>query len=372
VIEAAKVCAPAQPKDIRNLDRRLPVTADGEPMSLAAFCKHIDATIGSALSGTAYERLWLIYLLLNKEASGVEKLEVDHEDPSNNSPLGFCSLTVRQPVFHRAVVEMINKHRAWSKRLGKSLPDKRAITTPVYEVLRQMGIAPVPRSRGPPDTDPGPRDFLYSTKYVYHKDKYFRTVYRTLKNGIYIGREETMKMHFQYSEDDPSGEGRSLPPPPPGTAFRDVGGGIKGGEGEIGAVARVVGLVGGAGGAVGGGAGNAMSADEMGASEAGRALDAKRKEKKARVRKPSSPAVVPPTKESEEAMALESLKREKAAKDANASASGKDSPTSRAAAKRQKMSPGLGVIGGFVVHPLVDQPILGSGDENRGIEVFFI
>jgi hypothetical protein len=33
-------------------------------------------------SGTAYERLWLIYLLLNKEASGVEKLEVDHEHPS--------------------------------------------------------------------------------------------------------------------------------------------------------------------------------------------------------------------------------------------------------------------------------------------------
>lgn len=33
----------------------------------------------------------------------------------------------------------------------------------------------------PTETDPGPRDFLYSTKYVYHKDKYFRTVYRTLK-----------------------------------------------------------------------------------------------------------------------------------------------------------------------------------------------
>ena len=42
-------------------------------------------------------------------------------------------------------------------------------------------------------------------------------------------------------------------------------------------VARVVGLVGVAGGAAGGGAGNATSADEMGASEAGRALDAKRK-----------------------------------------------------------------------------------------------
>jgi hypothetical protein len=188
VIEAARVCAPVQPKDIRSLDRRMPPTPDGQPMTLSAFCKHIDATIGSALSGTAYERLWLIYLLLHKEGSGVEKLEVDNEDPSNNSPLGFTSLTVRQPVFHKAVVDMIQKSRAWSKRLGKSLPDKRAITTPVYEVLRQMGIAPVPRSRGPPDTDPGPRDFLYSTKYVYHKDKYFRTVYRTLKNGIYIGR----------------------------------------------------------------------------------------------------------------------------------------------------------------------------------------
>ena len=186
---------------------------------------------------------------------------------------------------------------------------------------------------------------------------------------------------FVYTEMNEDGTPKLAPPPPPpkpaltngisngrGSQVR----GNKKGGGKSAVLSRNLGLVGGAGGAVGGGAGNAMSADEMGASEAGRALDAKRKEKKARVRKPSSPAVVPPTKESEEAMALESLKREKAAKDANASASGKDSPTSRAAAKRQKMSPGLGVIGGFVVHPLVDQPILGSGDENRGIEVFFI
>jgi hypothetical protein len=47
-----------------------------------------------------------------------------------------------------ALQEMINSHRAWSKRLGKSPAEKRAKTTPVYEVLRQMGIAPVPRSRG--------------------------------------------------------------------------------------------------------------------------------------------------------------------------------------------------------------------------------
>jgi hypothetical protein len=44
--------------------------------------------------GTTLERLWLIYELINAEASGAEKIEVDQADPSNNSPLGFCSITV--------------------------------------------------------------------------------------------------------------------------------------------------------------------------------------------------------------------------------------------------------------------------------------
>ncbi len=47
-----------------------------------------------------------------------------------------------------------------------------------------MGIAPVPNSRRPKDTDPGPRDFLYSTKYAFCPERYLCTVHHTLTNGI--------------------------------------------------------------------------------------------------------------------------------------------------------------------------------------------
>jgi len=46
------------------------------------------------VEGTMLERLWLIYELVNAEASGVVQIKVDQADPSNNSPLGFCSITV--------------------------------------------------------------------------------------------------------------------------------------------------------------------------------------------------------------------------------------------------------------------------------------
>ena len=50
---------------------------------------------------------------------------------------------MRQPEFNEAVVRMIKNHTAWSKCLGQSVPSvpvKRAITTPVNEVMMIMSF----------------------------------------------------------------------------------------------------------------------------------------------------------------------------------------------------------------------------------------
>jgi hypothetical protein len=116
-----------------------------------------------------------------------------------------------------------------------------------------MGIAPVPNlrgtganSRGPKATDPGPRDFLYSTEYAFCPEKYVRTVHRALTNGISNGRGSQV-------------------------------GGIKEGEGEIVVVARNLGSVRGAGGAAGGSTGSTVRHGDLRARGTRRTPDAKRK-----------------------------------------------------------------------------------------------
>ncbi len=91
------------------------------------------------------------------------------------------------------------------------------------QVLSQMGIAPVPNSRGHKDTDPGPSPGSVS------------------RVGVF-------------------GSAR-----------------VKEGEGEIAVVARILGLVGGAGGAAGGSTGSTVRHGDIRASGTRRTPDAKRK-----------------------------------------------------------------------------------------------
>jgi hypothetical protein len=106
-------------------------------------------------------------LLANLRATGIVCFIRD-SSPRNESVWGFKSLVVNDPVcFNQAWRQLAQGMRA---RGGE--PAKRP-TEIFNKVLRFCGVTARRGTRGPPNTDPDPRDFLYSECYdfVYSKQE---------------------------------------------------------------------------------------------------------------------------------------------------------------------------------------------------------
>jgi hypothetical protein len=106
-------------------------------------------------------------LLANLRATGIVRF-IHDSSPRNESVWGFKSLVVNDPVcFNQAWRQLAQGMRA---RGGE--PAKRP-TEIFNKVLRFCGVTARRGTRGPPNTDPDPRDFLYSECYdfVYSKQE---------------------------------------------------------------------------------------------------------------------------------------------------------------------------------------------------------
>ena len=108
------------------------------------------------------------------------------DQPHGNSLLGFAEINVHALVeFNACVRQMVlqDKMHCW---LVNGRKDIKEPTGPVYELLRQLGVKPVRGTRGPLQTDPGKRDFIYYSRYTYEQDLMLRNRNR-LQPG-FIGR----------------------------------------------------------------------------------------------------------------------------------------------------------------------------------------
>ena len=124
-------------------------------------------------------------LLVDLNDKRVITLKVS-DQPHENSLLGFAEINVHALVeFNACVRQMVlqDKMHCW---LVNGKKDIKEPTGPVYELLRQLGVKPVRGTRGPLQTDPGKRDFIYYSRYTYEQDLMLRNRNR-LQPG-FIGR----------------------------------------------------------------------------------------------------------------------------------------------------------------------------------------
>ena len=120
-------------------------------------------------------------LLLHMNTQGIITLQRT-EDLCGNCMLGFAEIHVHRVMeFNAGVRRMVAEDISgcWLVN-GKSV--LKQPTGSVYEVLRQIGVKPERGTRGPAETDPGKRDFMY-----YHKFRYDRVLMARNKNRLETG-----------------------------------------------------------------------------------------------------------------------------------------------------------------------------------------
>lgn len=86
--------------------------------------------------------------------------------PEGNCVLGFESIVVDQPAFYQEVCALVRSTPVWNQQMSASSMCKNT-TAPVYELLRQIGVKPGKHSRGPPEHDPGKREFMYAKRFSF-------------------------------------------------------------------------------------------------------------------------------------------------------------------------------------------------------------
>ena len=120
-------------------------------------------------------------LLLHMNTQGIITLQRT-EDLCGNCMLGFAEIHVHRVMeFNAGVRRMVAEDISgcWLVN-GKNV--LKQPTGSVYEVLRQIGVKPERGTRGPAETDPGKRDFMY-----YHKFRYDRSLMARNKNRLETG-----------------------------------------------------------------------------------------------------------------------------------------------------------------------------------------
>mmetsp|Transcript_103117 Transcript_103117/g.166232 ORF Transcript_103117/g.166232 Transcript_103117/m.166232 type:complete len:662 (+) Transcript_103117:196-2181(+) len=144
------------------------------------------AFLGIQVKITARKRLRDLHKCLYAlNAEGIVDL-YRAEEPFSNCILGFAGVQVNNcPLFNMHIREMVLQDKAscWLVNGKKELLKP---TGPVYELLRQIGIKPVRGMRGPLESDPGKRDFMYYFRYEFDAELKSRNCHR-LQTG-YIGK----------------------------------------------------------------------------------------------------------------------------------------------------------------------------------------
>ena len=132
---------------------------------------------------TALDKLYILFKIIHSPDAPIKHIT---KDLRNNCVLGFACLHVKQPEFYQRILELVNRD-IW-KSLSTSAKPLKNPTWVVYELFRQIGVHPVKHHRGPQEYDPGPKEFLYSVKWVFNKQTYLQNHHRLLVNGIAQGR----------------------------------------------------------------------------------------------------------------------------------------------------------------------------------------
>ena len=109
-----------------------------------------------------------LYILFNLIHSPKTSIKITKKEESNdNCILGFQEIEVKQPEFYTMILNIIEEFTK-NNTLNKT---SKNLTWPVYDLLRQICVSPVKHTRGPQEYDPGPKVFMYSTRYAFDKNK---------------------------------------------------------------------------------------------------------------------------------------------------------------------------------------------------------
>ena len=143
-----------------------------------AFAKHAEQVAGIAIKSTALHRLYELFKLIHSTDAPVEYLRLDPNNARSNCVLGFKHLKVKQPEFYHKIHELVKSNVLWrglNRSTGEELKSPRWV---VYELLRQIGVAPVRHSRGPKEHDPGPKEFMYAGVWAFNEDAFVKQRHR--------------------------------------------------------------------------------------------------------------------------------------------------------------------------------------------------
>ena len=103
------------------------------------------------------------------------------ENEAENSVLGFSNFDVPDCVaFNKRCREIAAE---MATRRGRNPQQLKQPTEVLNNVLRECGIHAVRGTRGPSATDPGSRDFLYSKKYTFSKERQLKLRHKVMVNG---------------------------------------------------------------------------------------------------------------------------------------------------------------------------------------------
>ena len=103
------------------------------------------------------------------------------ENEAENSVLGFSNFDVPDcVVFNRRCREIAAE---MATRRGRNPQQLKQPTEVLNNVLRECGIHAVRGTRGPSATDPGSRDFLYSKRYQFSKERQLKLRHKVMVNG---------------------------------------------------------------------------------------------------------------------------------------------------------------------------------------------
>eukprot|EP00960_Hanusia_phi_P074584 768272-Hanusia_phi.AAC.3 len=146
------------------------------------YVEYVNRKVGVPVKQTAFVRI-ISFMRFLQDMHRSEVVQFfTSEDESQVSIFGFTVMTAKQPEFNHEVKEFVGSNPYWVRLNGREAIKRP--TQQVYELLRQLGIVPARRTRGPQETDEDKKDFLYSTRYQFSRAKLLRARDRLRPNGI--------------------------------------------------------------------------------------------------------------------------------------------------------------------------------------------
>ena len=133
---------------------------------LNAYKRYVKQITNIELNEEILNKLYILFKLFHDPDIQKEPIEYD---PNNKCIMGFISVNVKQPEFYQKILELIKNKTL--RTIPQSTNNKKP-TWFVYNLLRKIGVVQRKHSRGPEISDPGKKEFMYATTWVFKKDKY--------------------------------------------------------------------------------------------------------------------------------------------------------------------------------------------------------